>query len=155
MAAANIRLGVYERTNVTANAYALGIVDTGNRNLRLRPRNVGNGLLDANVTGGTFTLPAADSRGLTTAARNGATAADQVAYKNGVAMTRTADASGFGASLPTLALFIGGVNTAGALASPKACSVGFAVIGSTLSAAQELAQYNAVQAMATAIGANV
>jgi hypothetical protein len=59
------------------------------------------------------------------------------------------------ASLPIVPILVGGYNNAGVFTSPRATSIGFMTVGATLSAAQELAQYNAVQAWATAVGANV
>ncbi len=156
MATTDVRAAVYERTNVTANTYAVGTADTSSRRILLRPRNSGNGLVEANTSGAsTYTLPAANSQGLFAGSRNGVVAASVLAYKNGEVMTRTTDATGFGASLPAIAVFIGGYNLAGALTSPRPCSVGFVAIGASLTAAQELSQFNAVQAWATAVGANV
>ena len=155
MTATSARIAVYERTNVNANTYAAGAISASNRNLRIRPRVSGNALGEANATSGTFTLPASDSRGLTAVSRNGADATTCLAYKNGAAMTRTVDPSAFGASLPLVGIFIGGSNSGGVLTTPRACAVGLVATGAALSAAQELAQYNAVQAWATAVGAQV
>jgi len=157
MTATSVRVAVYERANVAGNTYAAGVANTSNRRLSVIPRTAAGTSAqgEANSAIGTFTLPAADSRGYTPIARNGGTAADCVAYKNGVAMTRTADPAAFGATLPVSSLYIGGINSAGTLGSARASSIGFVSCGAALSAAQELAHYNAVQAFATAVEANV
>lgn len=154
---ANNRIAVYERTNVTGNTNAAGAASASFRNFLIRPRSSGNAIVGNNVgTTSTFTLPAADSRGFTAGSRNADTAASSVAYKNGVAMTRTGDPANFSASgLPLVSVYLGGVNLAGVLTLPRACSLGFACVGATLTAAQELAQYINVQAWATAKGAQV
>jgi hypothetical protein len=50
---------------------------------------------------------------------------------------------------------VGCFNNVGTAAGFRASSVGFDVVGGPLSDAQELAQYNAIQAWATSVGANV
>lgn len=154
----NVRLAVYERTNVSGNTVAAGTTSgTSSQALQLRPRNSSNaiGTPNVNLSGGTFTLPAANSQGFTSAARNAAAAGNCVAYKNGAAMTRTVDPTAFGATLPAFSLYVGADNRSGSPLSFRACSVGMVAIGATLSASQELSQYNAVQTWATNVGANV
>ncbi len=152
----NIRLAVYLRDNLSGNTYAAGAVSSSNRNLRVRPRNGSVAYLDANSSSGTYTLPAATSAGYTAGSRDAASGANSYGYKNGVAMVQTVAPTAFGsASLPVVPIFVGGYNNAGVFTAPRATSIGFMAVGATLSAAQELAQYNAVQAWATAVGANV
>lgn len=156
MTASSARIEAYERTNVATNTYAAGVADASNKRLTVCPCNASgirvNG--EANAALGAFAI-AGDSRGLTSISRNGGAAADCVAYKNGVALTRTVDPTGFGAALPGYSIFVGGFNSAGVLFNPRASSVGFVSYGASLSAAQELAHYNAVQAFAAAVGASV
>ncbi|TXI02250.1 MAG: hypothetical protein E6Q76_15670 [Rhizobium sp.] len=156
MTASSARIDAYERTNVATNTYAAGVADASNKRLTVCPCNASgirvNG--EANAALGAFAI-AGDSRGLTSISRNGGTAADCVAYKNGVALTRTIDPSGFGAALPGYSIFIGGFNSAGALSNPRASSIGFVSWGASLTAAQSLVRYNNVQAWATIRGANV
>ena len=152
----NVRLAVYLRDNLSSNSYAAGAGSSSNRALRLRPRSSSVAYLDANSNSGTYTLPAATSAGYTAGSRDAASGANSYGYKNGVAMVQTVAPTGFGsASLPVVSIFVGGYNAGGVLTGPRATSIGFMTVGATLSAAQELAQYNAVQAWATALGANV
>lgn len=155
LAANNARIAVYERTDVSAGTSAVGTNSGSGRQLRIQPRNDRSGLGYSNNSIGTFTLPVADSRGYFAAARGGAAATDACAYKNGVMLTRRIDPTSVGASLPIHSLHIGAFNNAGIASSLRASGVGLACIGASLPAAQELAQYSAVQAFATAVGAQV
>jgi hypothetical protein len=151
----NVRLALYLRDNVSSNSYAAGAASSSNRILRIRPRNVGNALLEANAGAGTYTLPVATSAGYTAASRDASAGANNYGYKNGVAMAQTVAPAAFGSTLPLVSLYVGALNNAGAFSTPRATSCGFMAFGATLSAAQELAQYEAVQEWATVIGANV
>ncbi len=152
----NVRLAVYLRDNLSGNTYAAGAVSSSNRTLRARPRNGSVAYLDANSSSGTYTLPAATSAGYTAGSRDAASGANSYGYKNGVAMVQAVAPTAFGsASLPVVPILVGGYNNAGVFAGPRATSIGFMTVGAALSAAQELAQYNAVQAWASALGANV
>ena len=151
----SIHLDVYERTNVSANTAALGVTSGSNRLLRITPRSTSSAFGFTLTDSATFTLPAADSRGLTQIGRNGALVTDTYGAKNGADMVRAADPTALGASLPSHSLYIGAANSAGTAANFRASSIGFAACGAALSQAQRLARYNAVQAWATAVGAQV
>lgn len=149
----NQRIGVYERNNVTSAGISAGTLDAAVRCLTLNNRNgtVATGRL--NTAGVNFTLGVADSSALKAASRasGGLTVS---LFDRGVKLTDGTAASTATAA-PTRAIYVGALNNAGTAASFRASSVGFAVVGGPLSDAQELAQYNAVQAWATAVGANV
>jgi hypothetical protein len=152
----NARLAIYLRDNGTSNNFAAGCNSTSNRNLRIRPRNAGNALLEPNASAGTYTLPVATSAGYTATSRDAAAGGNTYAYKNGVALVPSVVPAAFGtASLPNVVLYVGGSSNSGVFGGPRASQVGFMAFGATLSAAQELAQYEAVQEWATVIGANV
>jgi hypothetical protein len=151
----NVRLALYLRDNVTGNQYSAGAVSSGNRSLRHRPRNGAVGYLDASCNSGTYTLPAATAAGYTAGSRDAAAGANSYGYKNGALMAQTVAPTAFGSSLPVVSIHVGGFNNAGTFSSARATQVGLMAFGATLSAAQELAQYQAVQEWATAIGANV
>lgn len=156
MTATNIRIGVYERTNVTGNTYTAGCLSSSNRVFNIRPRSGASSLVSSNASAGTFTLvPANDSRGFATGSRNGADATTAFAYKNGVLLTRTAAPAAFGASLPLVSVFIGGYNSGGVLTGPRASVCGLVVVGAALSDVQEASQYANIQRWAAAIGAIV
>lgn len=152
---ANQRLAVYERTNVSASAYAAGARVGTAAAMGLIPRASGSMTGTVNNTAGSaaFVLGVADSRGYKAVSRAGGTTA--LGYDRGVRLT---DATGLtigGSTGPTVSITIGCYNSSGTPISFRAASIGFVAIGAPLSDAQELAQYNAVQAWATAIGANV
>ena len=149
----NARIAVYERADLLSIGYAAGVRSTANRRLTINPRGGSdNMLVEANGQAATFGGAVADSRGLISTARNGAAATDQVAYRNGVALTRTID-SGALSTRAVDSVYIGAFNSVGTAASFRAAQIGFVVVGATLSGAQELAQSTAVQAWATAVGA--
>lgn len=151
----NARIAVYERTDVSGNTSAIGTNSGSGRQLRIQPRFDRSGLGCSNTYVGTFTLPVADSRGYFAAARGGASPADANAYKNGVMLTRTIRPADVAALLPIHSVHIGAFNNAGFASNPRASDIGLACIGASLSGSQELAQYTAVQAFATAVGAQV
>lgn len=146
---------LYERTNLSSNTYAGGVVNAASRAITIRPRVTGNALLGASSGSGTFTLPVASSLGLSQTGRNGSLATDVYGAKNGVDMVRTVDPTSVGATLPSNSIMLGAYSNVGAAAGFRASSLGFAAIGAALSGAQRLARYNAVQAWATAVGAQV
>jgi hypothetical protein len=155
-ASTNVRLALYLRDNVSSNsAYAAGAVSSSNRILRMRPRHGAISYLAASSNDGTYTLPAATAGGYTALSRDAAAGANSYGYKNGVAMAQTVAPSAFGSTLPVVSIHVGGFNNAGAFGFARATSCGFMAFGATLSAAQELAQYEAVQEWATVIEANV
>jgi hypothetical protein len=153
MTATNARSAVYERTNVATSRYSLGVVVAGNRSLTVAPRVSGvvaNGnAMSSNIA---YDLPSADSRGLLSVGRDGSATPG---HKNGVVLVGTNTPTLSALGLPDLAIFVGGYNAAGVVTTPRACSVGFVCWGAAMSDAQNLAQYNAVQAFATAVGAQV
>jgi|GEM_PF-459535 len=156
MTASNNRASVYEGTNVSATTAAAGVTQATSRVIVIIPQATSPAfaLLSANVTGGTFALPVADSRGLISVSRNGPDATTVAAYKNGVALVRTADPTGFGATLPTNAIYIGGRNAAGVLQVPRAATERWVSIGASLTAAQEMGEFLAVQTYMSSWGAN-
>lgn len=149
----NQRIGVYERTNVSATGFGMATLDAAARVLGVNNRNglVATGRVNAaNVD---FTLGVADSRGLKAVSRaSGGTTVKM--FDRGVKLT-DGTATSPGSAAPTRAIYVAAFNNVGTAASFRAASIGFAVVGGPLSDAQELAQYEAVQAWATAVGANV
>ena len=147
------RLGAYEITNVNSAGYSAGTVDAAVRTLAINNRSGTTALGRANTAVQSFTLGVADSRALKAVSRTGGSLTVKL-YDRGVKLTDTT-AAYTATAAPTRAVYIGAVNNAGTAASFRAASVGMVVVGGALSDAQELAQYNAMQALATARGANV
>jgi len=77
-----------------------------------------------------------------------------LSYDRGVRLA-DAVAAAPGSGAPTSSLFALARNNAGTPDLFRAAALGFVVVGGPLSDAQELAQYNAVQAWATSVGAQV
>ena len=145
------RIAVYDRTNVSSAGISAGAVTSGVVAVRISTRNGANTI--ARVTSGdaTLALPASNSQGFTAVSRDNSTTIN--GYKNGVALTPVVVA--VGSTLPAFALYIGCANNSGTAASFRAAATGLVAIGGPLSATQELAQYNAIQAWATSVGAQV
>lgn len=157
MTATSIHAEIYERTNYNggSNVTSFGTTSTSNRSIRVNPRGTSSAYLGAGSTNGTFTLPSANSQGLTQTGRNGAAVTDVYGARNGVDMTRTVNPSAVGASLSIYSFYVGAYNNSGTATGFRAASAGFASCGAALSQAQRLARYNAVQAWATSVGAQV
>jgi hypothetical protein len=152
----SVHAEVYERTNLSdGNNISFGGGSGSNRSVAVAPRAASACRGFSNSSFAAFTLPAADSRGLTQMGRAGAATTDAYGAKNGVNMTRTSAPAALGASLPAHSFYIGAFDSAGVLSSARAASVGYTAAGAALSEAQRLARYNAVQAWAVSVGANV
>ena len=149
----NQRVAVYERTNLSSTGFSAGMTTATNNRFTIRALNAGAMAGTANNNAGTVSFAVTDSLALKVISRaSGGTTAK--GYDRGVALT---DATGLtvGTGVPAVALYLAAHNNNGTTASFRASSLGFAAVGGPLSDTQELAQYNAVQAWATAVGANV
>lgn len=157
MATSNLHTEIWERTSLgsVSGSSSMGVSSGSSRAIRINPLNAGGVISAANGTTAIYTLPVATSVGLSQAGRNGPLMTDSYGSKNGVAMTRTQDLTSVGASLPGHSIHIGGQNTLGAYGGGRAASVGYVSWGAALGGAQCLARYNAVQAWATSVGAQV
>lgn len=152
--ATSVHAEVYEITNASGGTTAMGCGTSSSRNIRVIPRNdSGNAIGSANSAAGTFTLPAADSRGLTQFGRNGSLTTDVYGAKDGVDMTRTGTPSAVGTTLPGHSNLIGAFNNAGSVIGFRASTVFFASLGAAFTGAQRLARRNNVQLLAAAVGA--
>ena len=151
LAATNGRLATYDRTNVAAS----NIVTTaGAVDLTIVTR-ASTGLMRGAICSATFNTTgseASDRRGHNVLSRTGASTA--VSYRRGV-VSGSGGTPASTLSRPSVALFIGGANSAGSITGGFAGSVGMFVVGAPLTAAQEEAHYTSVQAWATSVGANV
>lgn len=155
LALASAHLEVYERGNLSGSNTSIGTNTGSNRQLRILARNGAVTQIFVNGNGGTFTLPAATSAGLTQGGCNSVTPTDTYGCKNGVVMVRASDATATGASLPAHSLYVGGLNNQGTYSNGRAAQVGYVAWGGRLTEPQCLARYNAVQAWAAAVGAQV
>lgn len=154
MTGSNMRLAAYERTNVGATTYAAGTLDSGTQNCRLIPRTAGNAVSGGlNSASATYVASITDSRGLTAVSRTDAPVFE--VFRPAGLSAGTVVPGSSGTVLPSRALYIGAYNNAGTATAFRAATEGFVSIGASLSAAQELAAYNALQSFMTAVGANV
>lgn len=155
----NLRLSLYIRDTVlSTTAFAAGASATSSRSIRIKPRASSNGCSVEIGTGNTpsaHALPSPTALGYIAGSRDASAVGNYYGYKNGVAMALTANPLAFGTTLADASIFIGGSNSVGSLALPRATSMGFMSFGTTLSAGQEATRYSNVQAWATAVGAQV
>jgi hypothetical protein len=152
MTGSNMRLAVYERTNRNGST-SIGSYVSATESAFMRARQTGPAVgfqLSSAAVG--VSLPSVTSLGFTAASRTAAGVFE--AYKNGVSLGTVVPAS-TGTTLPTSGLYVGARNNAGVASEFRSSSAGFACVGASLSSAQEAAQYAAVQAWATAVGAQV
>lgn len=151
----NVRWAAYERTNVGTNTNVMGTTSLNAGGSVFRPRSTTNTLVTQLGSGTATFSSVTNSQSLTAVSRagNGTTVK---AYKAGVALTDVTGLAITGDVLSANPLFLGAGNTSGGTASAfRAAALGFACVGAPLSAGQETAQYNAVQAWATSVGAQV
>jgi hypothetical protein len=153
----NVRIAVYERTNLASSTTVSAGVNTGAAILQIISRSGGGLLLNRLNSSAAigYTLSASTSLGYSAISRNGSDVESCAGHKNGVACAFSSGAPTFAGVLPSNTLCIAAHNGGGVVSQFRATSNGFTCVGAALSAAQELAQYNAVQAFATAIGAQV
>ncbi len=149
------RIAAYERVNFSAAAAAAGCRVGTSSAIMIIPRQSSSitGALNHTAGAVNFVMSPADSRGLKAISRAGGTTA--LGYDRGVRLTDVTGLTIGGSTAPSVPLFIGAYNSSNTPISFRAASIGFVAIGGPLSDAQELAQYNAVQAWATSVGANV
>ncbi len=149
-----LRLAVYERANVAvSNTWAAGCLNSGTQNVLVNPRSAGGIFqLALNSSATTAASGITDSRGYSVGNRS--TGPVFTGYKNGVSQGAVVPGAN-ATTLPTVSLYLGAFNSSGTPSGFRATSLGLVCVGASLSAAQETAQYNAVQAFATAIGAQV
>jgi hypothetical protein len=152
MTAANMRAGVYERANINTATYSIGTFDSSTRNIAIIPRSNGDAfrfLLNSALT--SYQTSVTDSRAFWVGSRTAAGVFE--GYKNGASTGTQAPSNA--AVLPTRALYIGARNNIGTASDFRATTIGWATVGASMSAAQELAYYNALQTFMTAVGAQV
>lgn len=156
MTGTDARIECYEITNVAlSSSYAAGCSNSSTQNCYVNPctavfrAGVGLGNNGSAAAGQVF-LPVADSRGLVGGQRSGTT----LTYdKNGASFGSLSPT--FGASLATVALYIGALNNGGVAANFRPTAISWLSVGASLTAAQLAADYAALQAYMTALGANV
>lgn len=153
MSGADLRIAVYERTNLASSTIRAGVSDNSNRGLYVDSRSAG-GLLSVQINCSALTLATGitDSRGFVVASRSAGPVF--TGYNRGLSIGTGTPGSN-ATVLPTREIYIGALDNIGSPANYSACSLGMVVVGASLSADQEAAQYNAVQAFASAIGAQV
>lgn len=149
------RIAAYERVNVASSGVAAGARVGTSSSISIQPRNASSLTGSTNHTSGAvnFLLSVVNSQGLKAISRAGGTTT--LGYDRGVRLTDVTGLTIGGSAAPAQPLNIGSFNSSGTAISFRPASIGFVIIGGPLSDAQELAQYNAVQAWATSIGANV
>ncbi len=151
MTGTSMRAALYERTDAAAGAgvgATNALLDEQSLLLRARAGTVMQGRLNSLFVD----IANASSIGSFAFSRSGSTF---TYWKNGSSLGTVVPGVITTGALTTRSLFIGALNLDGAAASWCAGQLGLVAVGAALSSGQELAQYNAVQAWATSIGANI
>jgi hypothetical protein len=148
------RVGVYERTNVASARYSLGVGSASGSALAIMPRNALTGV-QGQTNGAIVTFPEVvlTSEGFTTVSRCAATLTTQ-GFKNGSTAFTPQTYTG-STSFPSLNMWIGGRNIAGALNLPRALSTPYVEWGACNTSGQELTDYTVIQTYLTTIGAAI
>ena len=150
MTGTDMRLAVYERTNLGQSSYAAGVADSGISSLRMIPRSSSDSLRGSlNSASSDWVAGVADGRGLLVMSRSAAGIFE--AFGRGVSLGTTTP-SPTGTTLPVRTLCAAAQNSVGTIAGFRAAAQGCLSVGASLTAAQELAEYNAWQRFFTAIG---
>jgi hypothetical protein len=148
--AASREIGCYERTNATAQ-YAMGVIQGANVDV-YSPRiggNVPTGSIGGSALAPTVTVTT--SVGWSTIFKK--SGSEWGFRRNGTlheAMVGTDVAT-----LASLAMYGGGRNNSGSLSNPRTSEIAAFMVGGYADDAVSLAEYDAIQAWATEIGANV
>ena len=149
------RLGVYNRTLTAGNGMDIGGSNGNPRLLQFRSRASTNLAVYAAATANVVAaVTQADNRGWMGGQRDGLVPSPCLFFRNGVQYDSQPSVSD-GGSLPTFAIYLGCANSAGTPASFRPGNLAAWAFGAPLSAAQALAEYNAIQTYMTAIGAQV
>jgi hypothetical protein len=146
--------GVYSRTDTSANVRDMGTrIASSNAQSNIMARwndNRAYGKNNTNPPASYVGFSVAASTGLFVARRTSATT--DTGWRNGVKLvteTRTSNA------LSTFSFFICGMNNGGMISTPTTRQYAAAFVGASMSEAQQLSLYNALQAYMTAVGAQV
>lgn len=151
----NVRIAIYQRTDVSSVSVAAG-GGFSSRAIFIRPRSSGaflSGAADSSAA--TFALNTASGLGYFSIGRKGPNATDVVAYQRGVPLVLTSAPTSVN-TLPTVSMFIGANNNNGTPNAFLPVVEGAVVVGAAgYTDAQELGEYSAIQAYMAAWGANV
>lgn len=145
----NAHISLWNLTNRAAStADGMGCAGTGSTNLIITPFNAASKLqAQLNEQGGGSTT--ASSQGFLLGSRV-SSATTRTTYYNGISAGSVAANT---ISLPTVEMFICGINSAGSFSNGTTDTIASASIGSSLSAAQVFSFYNALQTYLHAVGA--
>lgn len=149
----SVTLEYYSRDNTNEAAIDMGCLDGFTKMVELIVRNGGNTIWSAhndNVVQGRLTAAQADASGGITASRNGA--GSSVLYRKGVSYGSIGTSGG---TLPAYEIIIGARANAGVISLYSTKESAGNLVADGLTAAQALAQYNARQAMNTALSRQV
>lgn len=159
ISAISVRFGAYQRNNTAqSSGSVMGTSNNSTFQMRLRPRNTsGPGSIAGGIQSGslinTTTLPDS-SLGMTAMQAAGTTT--RVVDRNGASLaastTQTAYASPV---LPSIEMWVGCINSSGAVLQALDAQVGLWLVTAPLSDAEKLSEYNAIQTYMTSHGANV
>lgn len=146
-------LGVYSRTDIQASVCDIGArVGLTDRLAWINSRQSTN-IMSCNVNQGSQSTTGSSptSLGLFIGNRNGSGTSNLKMYRNAVAATGNQAST----TIPSLNFFICGRNNNGSMSAPTTRQYSFALAGRSMSDAEHLATYNAVQTFLTTIGAQV
>jgi len=141
--------GVYSRTNTTDANVDMGCINV--RLCQIQAMNASNnGIGQVNITSGSLSVAVANSLGWYVARRT-ASAAEQL-FKNGGQIVSNTSTSG---ASPSANFIVGGRDNVGTIEAFTTRQYAAAMVGKSLTAAEQLTLYTIIQAYMTAVGAQV
>lgn len=151
MTGSNMRIAVYERSNNSGGTYSAGTIDSAQKNLLIIARSTANQVLGCNCTTTNSASTVASNQALSVVSRTAAGVFE--GFYRGVSLGTVSPVNA--TVLPTREIYVGCRNNVGVAANFRSATQGYLSVGASLTSAQEVLDYNAVQTFMTAIGANV
>lgn len=158
ISAISVRFGAYQRNNTAqSTGSVMGTSNNSTFQMRLRPRtttgpgSISGGIQSSTVVS-TTTLPDS-SLGMTAMQAAGTTT--RVMDRNGASLASATQTAYVSAVLPSIEMWVGCINSSGAVFQALAAQVGLWLVTAPLSDAEKLSEYNAIQTYMTSHGANV
>lgn len=155
MTVSNCRIGGYEMTAVDSTGFTAGVNSGSTRTFRYRAYSNPSMSGELNTNGFSSSYPSS-SIGFGVLSRSADAGTAAMKFKNGVNTQFGSVPSIFAASMALVEIFLGGFNSgAGALSAARPCTVGFLVVGASLTPSQDILQYKNLMAAAASTGVAV
>lgn len=151
MTGSNMRIEDYS-LNASASSAGFNAGATSGGTTRILLRNLSGSSMTFGLNSTSTAITNPSSQGMVSTSRTGAGVFE--AFRNGVSLG-TAVPTSTGTTLTNIEIYIGALNSSGVANNFRSSRMGWVSVGASLTAAEELAAYNAVQTYMTALGVQV